>query len=230
MPSVDVPCCLPKEEAKVEARAEAKDGTLGDQALLGSLASGLVSIFSLQLGSRVLTFALNIAIARSVDRKAYGVGSVQLQLVCDAVLALSREGFRDACQRTSARDWQDAKRRARMLAVAWLCVPFAALVGAIVLAISSFFGSGQAEDGVSAVGISAMFVAAAGLEMLSEPLYILAHNLLLINIRVRVEMLALASKVLTTATLVALYPTSPLRAFAIGLVHIQLFLPTKPCY
>jgi len=188
----------------------------GEGALLGSVASGLVSVFSLQLVSRMLTFALNIAIARSVDRKAYGVGSVQLQLVCDAVLALSREGFRDACQRTPTSDWQSTTCRARVLAIAWLCVPYAALVGAAIFAISSHFGSGQAEDGVSAAGISALFVAAAGLEMLSEPLYILAHNMLLINIRVRVEMLALMSKVCTTAALVAVYPTSPLRAFALG--------------
>ena len=97
------------QSAMVEAKA-------GDKALLGSLATGLLSIVSLQLVSRVLTFALNIAIARSVDRKAFGVGSVQLQLVCDAVLALSREGFRDACQRTHATAWQDASSRARMLA------------------------------------------------------------------------------------------------------------------
>ena len=193
----------------VEAKA-------GEKALLGSLATGLLSIFSLQLVSRVLTFALNIAIARSVDRKAFGVGSVQLQLVCDAVLALSREGFRDACQRTHATAWQDATSRARMLAVAWLCVPFAGLVGAVVLAISSLAGSGEAEDGLSAADISAMFVAAAGLEMLSEPLYILAHNLLLITVRVRVEMAALTVKVVTTGVLVTLFPSSPLRAFGLG--------------
>ena len=206
----------PRGGAAAEPASKTGDTSSGDGALLGSVASGLVSVFSLQLVSRVLTFGLNIAIARSVDRKAYGVGSVQMQLVCDAVLALSREGFRDACQRTPTSDWHSATRRARVLAVAWLCVPFAAFVGAAVFALSSHFGSGQAEEGVSAAGISALFVAAAGLEMLSEPLYILAHNLLLINIRVRVEMLALASKVCTTAALVACYPTSPLRAFALG--------------
>lgn len=41
--------------------------------------------------------------------------------------------------------------------------------------------------------------AVAGLEMLAEPLYILSHNLMLINIRVRVEMAALALKVLSTS-------------------------------
>lgn len=99
--------------AAAEPASKTGDASGGDGALLGSVASGLVSVFSLQLVSRVLTFGLNIAIARSVDRKAYGVGSVQLQLVCDAVLALSREGFRDACQRTPTSDWHSATRRAR---------------------------------------------------------------------------------------------------------------------
>jgi hypothetical protein len=192
------------------------EGRRVDTALLGSLASGLVSIFSLQLLSRVLTFALNVAIVRRVDRTAYGVGSVQLQLVCDAVLALSREGFRDACQRTPTSTWHNPESRARVLAVAWLCVPFAAVVGTMVLGVSSFFGSGQDEGGFSAAGISGMFVAAAGLEILSEPLYILAHNLLLISIRVRVEMCALLCRILTIAVLVTLYPAAPLRAFALG--------------
>ena len=52
--------------------------------------------------------------------------------------------------------------------------------------------------------------------MLSEPLYILAHNLLLIHIRLRVEMIALVTKIFTTSALVALYPGNPLFAFAIG--------------
>ena len=175
-----------------------------------------MSVFSLQLMSRVLTFALNVAVVRAVDRAAYGIGSVQMQLVCDAVLALSREGFRDACQRTPADAWLESRSRSRMLAVAWLCVPFAAVVCSVVLGISSSMGTGQAEPGFSAVSISAMFVAAAGLEMLSEPLYILAHNLLLIHIRVRVEMIALVTKIFTTSALVALYPANPLFAFALG--------------
>ena len=204
------------ETHKGEATEDEGSGTEKTRAMLGSLASGMVSIFSVQLMSRILTFALNIMIARSVDRKVYGIGSVQMGLVCDAVLALSREGFRDACQRTPARDWQDAKSRGRVLAVAWLCVPFAAFVGIVVWNVSSYFGSGQAEGGVSAAGISAMFIAAAGLEMLSEPLYILAHNMLLINIRVRVEIFALVSRVVTTSTLITLYPETPLRAFALG--------------
>jgi oligosaccharide translocation protein RFT1 len=218
----DVPQHSAGDEAREPAARRPEDqvgaglARAGDPALLGSLATGLLSIFSLQLVSRVLTFGLNIAIARSVDRRAFGVGSVQLQLVCDTVLALSREGFRDACQRTHARGWQDPTRRLQVLAVAWLCVPLAAVVGSVVLAISSFAGSGEAEDGLSAAGISAMFVAAAGLEMLSEPLYILAHNMLLITVRVRVEMAALAAKVVTTGALVALFPSSPLRAFGLG--------------
>ena len=136
----------------------------GASAVLGSVTEGLVSVFSLQLMSRVLTFALNVAVVRAVDRAAYGIGSVQMQLVCDAVLALSREGFRDACQRTPADAWLDSRSRSRMLAVAWLCVPFAAVVCSVVLGVSSSMGNGQAEPGFSAVSISAMFVAAAGLE------------------------------------------------------------------
>ena len=50
----------------------------GQGQLLGSLSSGLLSLVTFQLFARLLTFTLNIVIARTVDRAAFGIGSVQV--------------------------------------------------------------------------------------------------------------------------------------------------------
>jgi len=52
----------------------------GQGKLLSSLSSGLLSLFTFQLIARLLTFGLNVFIARTIDRAAFGVGSVQVKL------------------------------------------------------------------------------------------------------------------------------------------------------
>ena len=144
---------------------------------------------------------------------------VQLQMVCDTILTLSREGFRDACQRTPPDAWRSCSGRARILSISWLAVPTAALVGSVVLGFSGAFSAPTGGDVGSIAGYSEaalIFAAAAGLEVLAEPLYVLAHNLLLIHVRVHVEMVALVLKVSTTAAAVVLHPAAPLRSLALG--------------
>ncbi|EKX33821.1 hypothetical protein GUITHDRAFT_147663 [Guillardia theta CCMP2712] len=191
-------------------------------AVIGSLSSGLLSLFTLQLFSRFLTFGLNIVIARSVDKSSYGIGAVKLQLLYDTVLSLSREGFRDACQRTSPSAWKDSKERAQILSVAWLAIPLSLLVGAAVLFASNVLDASQRSEHESYHLIASMFVLAAAFEMLSEPLYILAQNLFLIKLRARTEMLALTVKVVLTAAMVMADPARPLRAFAAGQISYAL--------
>ena len=117
-------------------------------------------------------------------RESYGRGAVQLQLITDAILTLSREGFRDAMQRTPASAWHDERSRSSLLRVAWLSLPLSLVIASAILAWSPL----EAQAGAAAV----LFSAAALTEMIAEPLYIMAHNLLLIHVRVRVEMLALS--------------------------------------
>eukprot|EP00282_Hemiselmis_andersenii_P009348 CAMPEP_0114112176 /NCGR_PEP_ID=MMETSP0043_2-20121206/2249_1 /TAXON_ID=464988 /ORGANISM="Hemiselmis andersenii, Strain CCMP644" /LENGTH=219 /DNA_ID=CAMNT_0001204261 /DNA_START=52 /DNA_END=708 /DNA_ORIENTATION=- len=186
-----------------------------DKGLFKSVGSGFVSLFGLQIVSRLLTFILNVAIARNVDRTAYGQGAVQLQLVSDAILMLSREGFRDALQRTPAADWHDEGKRARMLRVASLSLPFSLLVAVVVLGTGALSG-GTSTSGPEVRVPAVLFALAATVEMAAEPLYIMAHNLLLIRIRVWVEMAALSVRVGVVACSVWLWPQAPLMAFAGG--------------
>ena len=192
-----------------------------------------MSLFGLQIVSRALTFALNIAIARTVDRRiplltpppflspdshlssnfspsfplsplssphkhhrpppphptyrkpphtqrchfsfvkhylncreSLGRGAVQLQLITDAILTLSREGFRDAMQRTPASDWNASPSRERLLRVAWLSVPLSALVAVAVIMSGSASGALEAQGAAAA---ALLFALAALVEMVLLP-------------------------------------------------------------
>jgi hypothetical protein len=87
---------------------------------------------------------------------------VQLQLITDAILTLSREGFRDAMQRTPASDWNASPSRERLLGVAWLSVPLSALVAVAVIMSGSASG---ALDAQGAGAAALLFALAAFVEM-----------------------------------------------------------------
>ena len=78
---------------------------------------GFSSLVLLQLGSRVLTFALNVALARSMDPRLYGVTAIQLQLVVSTILFLSREALRRACQREDGDGSESADANRRLVGV-----------------------------------------------------------------------------------------------------------------
>jgi hypothetical protein len=61
-----------------------------------------------------------------------------------------------------------------------------------------------------------LYIVASVLEIMSEPLYILAQNLLLLRLRSRVDMASLFFRVTTILTCLVLFPAAPLRAFALG--------------
>ena len=99
-------------------------------------------------------------------RESLGRGAVQLQLITDAILTLSREGFRDAMQRTPASDWNASPSRERLLRVAWLSVPLSALVAVAVIMSGSASGALEAQGAAAA---ALLFALAALVEMVLLP-------------------------------------------------------------
>lgn len=91
---------------------------------------------------------------------------MQLQLITDAILTLSREGFRDAMQRTPASDWNASPSRERLLRVAWLSVPLSALVAVAVIMSGSASGALEAQGAAAA---ALLFALAAFVEMVLLP-------------------------------------------------------------
>ncbi|MCO5554002.1 hypothetical protein L7F22_007528 [Adiantum nelumboides] len=154
-----------------------------------------------QVTSRVFSFSLNLLIARRLSQEDYGVFSVQFHLIITTILFLSREGFRRACLRTDFR-FKDLKstKQDNFMAVAWLTVPLGVMLSLVTCAILlQQKGLNKSRDSAHAflvLGLSCI------VEILSEPLYILAQNMLLLQVRVKIEAFATLLRCITTYMLV----------------------------
>lgn len=146
---------------------------------------------------------------RSLTPAAYGVAAVQFHLLNTTILFLSREGFRRGCLRVDA---ADPRATAKVLGTSMLSIPIGA---ALSLLISGGFLLTLPSDDPWMKQAVAMQGAAALIELLSEPLYILATFRLWFAMRVACEAASTIAK--TVATLAFLRNgTSPAIAFSWG--------------
>eukprot|EP00250_Pteridium_aquilinum_P005018 c15182_g1_i1 orf=1020-2603(+) len=154
-----------------------------------------------QVASRVLSFSLNLLIARRLSQEDYGVFAIQFHLLITTILFLSREGFRRACMRTEFQ-FKVAKstKENQVMAVAWLTVPFGVILSgvscALVLWQKQVNSSRESAHAFMVLGLSCI------VEVFSEPLYILAQNMLLLQVRVKIEAFATFVRCATTYILV----------------------------
>ncbi|GLC67093.1 hypothetical protein PLESTF_000514400 [Pleodorina starrii] len=66
------------------------------------VAKGFLALLASQIGTRLVTFTINLLIARHLTPDAYGLSSVQFHLLTTTALFISREGFRRGCLRFGA--------------------------------------------------------------------------------------------------------------------------------
>jgi len=66
---------------------------------LAAVAAGAGALGAAAAATRALTWGMNLALARRLSPEAYGLVTVQFQLVLGVILTLSREGFRRGCVR-----------------------------------------------------------------------------------------------------------------------------------
>lgn len=162
---------------------------------------GLESIkwlFFLHTGSRFITFALNTAIARTVPQSSFAIAHLQLQLLLNIVLPLSREAFRRAISRApkDAQTLSSAHKlqARRLLNLSYLSIPLGALLS-LFLTIGFLFTSTKEELATKGYYTTIVWTGAAAFaEMLSEPLYILAQHRLMFGTRTAVELVAIGIK------------------------------------
>uniref|UniRef100_A0A0D6R219 Protein RFT1 homolog n=1 Tax=Araucaria cunninghamii TaxID=56994 RepID=A0A0D6R219_ARACU len=168
--------------------AKDEDAKIGDNE--GSLlAHTFLYLMVSQVISRGLSFFLNLIIARRLTEEDYALYSVQFHLLITTILFISREGFRRGCLRTDVRPGEShVEDTKRIVAVAWLTVPIGMVTSAATCAFVFWWqGLSFSEPYAQAVLIHG---AACFVEILTEPLYILAQNLLLLGLRVKAEAIA----------------------------------------
>lgn len=167
-----------------------------DADVLSASLSGASYLIVLQLFSRLLTFALNQVLLRFTSPEVLGTANVQLELLLNTILFLSREGFRSALLRTEAP--KTAKDRQKVINLAYIPIP----VGLITAAGACFVYLRSVEDGTRNqpfFGVSVtLYGAAAILELVVEPLYILSANSLLFRLRFATEGSAVIARCVVT--------------------------------
>ncbi|NXH19833.1 RFT1 protein, partial [Bucco capensis] len=175
----------------------------------------------LQVLVRVVTFGLNAFTLRYLSRELIGVVNVRLTLLYSTVVFLAREAFRRACLSGSTkRNWTKA------INLLWLTVPLGVfwsiilgLVWLHVLEVPDPSVVPHYQAGVVAFGLSAV------IELLGEPLWVLAQAHLFVRLKVIAEGLSVVSKCLLTVILVVLYPQWGLYIFSLAqLVYVSVLV------
>jgi len=161
-------------------------------------------LFFLQIGSRLITFGLNTAIARTVPQSTFAIANLQIQLLLNIILPLSREAFRRAILRAPLDPHADdyRLRSEKLLNFSYLSLPLGVLLS-VVITVGFLLTSTFEELRTPGYREAIQWVGVAGLvEMLSEPLYIIAQHRLMFGVRAAIELVGIALKSLFSFLLV----------------------------
>ncbi|KAK3575349.1 hypothetical protein QTP86_025498, partial [Hemibagrus guttatus] len=160
---------------------------------------------------RVLTFFLNAFILRFVSKELIGVVNVRLTLLYSTLVFLSREAFRRACLsgEGAGRNWR------QVINLLWLTLPLGCFWAVLLVCVWLWLLQPPDPQTVPhygpAVGI---FCMAALTELLTEPLWVLAHAHMLVRLKVIAESLAIIAKCLVTVMMVVSAPQWGLYIFS----------------
>ncbi|CAM9965919.1 unnamed protein product, partial [Discosporangium mesarthrocarpum] len=173
------------------------------EAVVGAAVRGGSLLMLLALLQRASTFVLNILLQRAilVDGRGegdvghtsaleqYGAASITLELISSTALFVAREPFRLALTRSRVLSkGGDETLRRRFVNTAWLSVPVGLVSVATVHWIYPVLIHNEDFSGSPANRWAATLVcAAAALELMCEPLYLIFQNRLLVSVRVRAE-------------------------------------------
>ncbi|XP_041080857.1 protein RFT1 homolog [Polyodon spathula] len=174
----------------------------------------------LQVMFRGLSFVLNAFTLRFVSKEIIGVVNVRLTLLYSTVVFLAREAFRRACLSGSTeQNWT------QVINLLWLTVPVGALwsvllgwVWLCLLEVPDPAGTPHYEVGVLLFGLSAV------VELLAEPLWVLAQAHMFVRLKVIAESLSIIVKCLLTVLLVLLVPHWGLYIFSLAQLTYTSFL------
>ncbi|EJD06490.1 Rft-1-domain-containing protein [Fomitiporia mediterranea MF3/22] len=188
------------------------------------------SLMGLQVLSRLVTFALNQALVRLATPAVYGTVSIQLELLLNTILFLSREGFRNALLRADADGNAQKEQSLHVSNIALLPVYFGILVSSLTSTLYFYSASEATAEQPYFHATVILYTCAAVLELLSEPMHIRAVQQLNSAVRVRAEGSAIILKSVVTVTILLIDSSSKnsgrfaLLAFAFGQLSFSIAL------
>ena len=169
----------------------------------------------LQVTFRILTFAMNGFVLRYISRETLGLVNVRLTLLYTTILFIAREAFRKAClsksSRTRETQWYE------VVNLLWLTVP----LGIFAATVFGFIWVNWLETPPMGLtkkyAISVIcYALCAVLELLAEPLWVIAQCHLFVRLKVVIEGLSVFLRCSTTVFLVYFFPSLGVLAFCIA--------------
>ncbi|KAI9140598.1 Rft protein-domain-containing protein, partial [Paraphysoderma sedebokerense] len=146
--------------------------------VLSTSLSAAVYLSILQLFARVLTFAMNQLVLRYITPAVFGLASIQMELLAGTILFFSREAFRSALLRASLGIEPEETKLVNLSYIpVGLGVLISILVGLYFIYINP---SGDVRFYVPCVIICTI---GTFIEILVEPVYIIAQNRLYLRLR-----------------------------------------------
>lgn len=178
---------MDKKQAEPAAATTPKD-----ENLLAATAKGASYLILLQFLSRMLTFSLNQIVLRYISKETFGIASVNLELLSSTILFISREGFRSALIRSN-------KNQQSILNLAYIPTLFGLVTTMITCAYYLSTISEEQSIQFPYYRMAVMLYGAASfLELVVEPLFVLALNQLYFQLRVTVEGVAVILRCVIT--------------------------------
>ncbi|KAF9149166.1 Oligosaccharide translocation protein rft1 [Linnemannia schmuckeri] len=198
-----------------------------DQAssILSSSVQGASYLVLLQFVSRMLTFTLNQVLLRFTSAETLGIASVQLELLLNTILFLSREGVRCAAIRVSddsaekedettsldkkEKDKEmriapgsEAYRLQKLVNMVYAPIPVGALMTCLAVGYSLIQVTDKSEDNFPGYRLSIyLYGISALIELLAEPMFMVAQYKLWFKTRVSVEGTAVIVRCILTCAL-----------------------------
>ncbi|KAJ2871962.1 Oligosaccharide translocation protein rft1, partial [Coemansia asiatica] len=155
--------------------------------------AGAQYLMGLQLFVRLATFSTNAVAFRLAGSSAFGIASIKLELLLSTILFLSRESIRNALLRVEPEEdtQRPSVREQRIINAALVSI---AIGGLLAGALYMVYG-GDSQSTIPYFSESiAVYVLAAWVELLVEPLYVLSRSRVLFQLQARCESIAVSTK------------------------------------
>lgn len=171
---------------------------------------------------RFLHFFLNSLIIHHIDPNIIGIANVRLQLLYTTILFLSREAFRRTVPKLT-----NVHSVHHYINLTWLILPTGLFIILLALPFTLFIQTDNAEKYPFYYQACVFYAVAAFIELLSEPLYLLATVKLNYHVNIYIEMIASMIGFSTQAILVYSHPQSALYYYGFGYVFYSLLITSS---